>query len=226
MQSPELFNPLFPLISELIFTLVAVFFCLIIYFKTRESYKLTKYEGLKYFRDAFLFFGFAYLLRLIFSLMIFFNIAFNFTIPRHGPSPLFLLPLGYFSTVAIFYLLYSSIWKRFKSKWILILGHSFAIIIPIISFVTRTPKTLLILQTILLVAAATLSLFSYKNSNKDKKKTSNIQLLYFLVCSLWLFNLWLIDSRTHFPQEIKILCQILALLIFFLVYRRISKWVK
>ena len=46
---------------ELVYTVIAVIFCMAIYFKTKESYELTKYEGIKYFRDAFLFLGLSYL---------------------------------------------------------------------------------------------------------------------------------------------------------------------
>jgi hypothetical protein len=59
-------NPEF-LILETVFTLVALVLGLLIYFKTKESYELTKHPGIRYFRDAFLFLGLSYLLRFLFS---------------------------------------------------------------------------------------------------------------------------------------------------------------
>ncbi len=50
---------------ELGYTLIVVFICFIIYFKTREIYDLTKYEGIEYFRNTFLFFGLAYIFRFL-----------------------------------------------------------------------------------------------------------------------------------------------------------------
>jgi uncharacterized membrane protein len=44
------------LVAELVYTIIVVFLCLTIYYKTREIYDLTKYEGVKYFRITFLFY--------------------------------------------------------------------------------------------------------------------------------------------------------------------------
>ena len=91
---------------ELGFTVIAVIFCFLIYFKTKEIYELTKYKGIRYFRGAFLFFGLSYVMRFLFSLVLLSRIAFDFFLPRHLIMPLFILPLGYLSTVGIFYLIF------------------------------------------------------------------------------------------------------------------------
>ncbi|MGV8162849.1 MAG: hypothetical protein ACP5N2_05975 [Candidatus Nanoarchaeia archaeon] len=226
MVAPPGFNPITLMVSELIFTTLVVFLCFLIYFKTRESYQLTKYKGLGYFRQAFVFLGFSYIVRFIFSAMMLSGIVFNTGILGRGLLPLFIIPLGYFSTIAIFYLLYSLIWKRIEKNWLLIVGHLSAIILTVVAFITRSPMMLLYLQSLLLVIAGITALLLHRGKNKRSSKNINMKILYFLVSVLWLFNLWVIDIRAHFPFEIKIVCQLISILVFCLIYVRLYKWVK
>ena len=222
MEFPHFFDPwLFS--TELIFTIIAVGFCLLIYFKTREIYELTKYNGIKYFRDAFLFFGLSYVLRFLFSLVLLSTIAFDFIIPRDMFVPIFILPLGYFSTIGIFYLVFSSIWKRFSNKNLLILGHSVAILLSAMSFITRSHLILLVFQSALLIAAVVLS----RVMHKDKKKISQTRILYLLVALLWLINLWVIGpKRRPFSFEIQIFFELISLAVFIFINYKISKLVR
>jgi hypothetical protein len=227
MPGPPFFNPL-AFTSEIVFTLIAVVFCILIYLKTKESYELTKHEGLRYFRDAFLFFGLSYALRFIFSIFLFSNVAFDFLQRPERPSPMLILPfiilLGYFSTVAIFYLLYSSVWKTFNHRYMLGIGHAIAIILSILAFATRSEAILLSLQTILLVLAIAMSMTASIGSKK--KRLSSMKALYILISILWLINLWVIDRRRPLPLEIEIGSQVFCIVLFILVYHRISKWIK
>lgn len=223
-MAPPVFNPLMPAI-ELIFTVIAVLFCFLIYFKTTEIYKLTKYNGIRYFRDAFLFFGFSYLMRFLFSLAMLSRFAFDFIVPRYMFGPIFILPMGYFSTMGIFYLIFSSIWKRFNNNNMLIVGHLVAVALSVVSFITRSHLMLLYLQSVLLVIAVILS-FAAK---KEGKKLSGARILYILVAALWLINLWIIGKggrRPPFSPGTEILFHILSLAVFFVIYYKVSKWVK
>lgn len=224
MAPPPPMNPIFFPI-EILFTIIAVAFCFWIYFKTRDAYMLTKHQGIRYFRDAFLFFGLSYLMRFLFSLIMFSSFAFDFFIPRRMLGPLFILPLGYLSTMGIFFLIFSNSWKRFNNKNVLIIGHIVAIALSIASFITRSHIILLLLQTILLVVAVILS-FAAK---KDGKKLSGARILYILVAVLWLINLWVIDKggmRSPFLRGTEIFFQLLSLLVFIIIYHKVSKWVK
>lgn len=221
MAFPHLFDPLVFGI-ELIFTVIAVVFCFLIHFKTKESYELTKHEGIKYFRDAFLFFGLSYVMRFLFSLVLLSRIAFDFILPRGMFAPFFILPLGYFSTIGIFYLIFSSIWKRFNNRILMILGHSVAIFLSVISFFTRSHLILLFFQSALLIIAVILS----RIMHTVKKKISQTRVLYFLVALLWLINLWVIGRRKPFSFEIELFFQIVSLIVFILIYHKIFKFVK
>ena len=208
--------------TEFVFTAIAVIFCLLIYFKTREVYNLTKHKGIKYFRDAFLFFGLSYILRFLFSLVFLSRIAFDFVLPRAMFMPLFILPLGYFSTIGIFYLVFSSIWKRFNNRRLIILGNIIAILLSLISFITRSHFILLSFQSVLLVFAITLSIFVHRG----EKKASGIKILYLLISTLWLINLWVIVPRRSFSLETEVFFQFVSLSVFIVIYYKLSKWIK
>jgi len=207
---------------ELVLTLIAVAFCLVIYFKTREAYELTKYESIKYFRNAFLFFGISYILSFFSSIAIFSRIIFGVTLPREIFGSLFILPLGYLSTMAILYLIYSSIWKNFDSKKTIIISHIVAIVLTIVTFITRSHLILLYLQSILFILAIIFGLFA----NKSKKKISQTKILYFLVLGLWLVNLLILGNGRPLHPLIDISLLTLSIAAYIFIYYKILKWVK
>jgi len=221
MAFPHFIDPAI-FIPELAFTVIAVVFCFLIYLKTRESYELTKYEGIRYFRGAFLFFGLSYVTRFLFSLMHVSTIAFDFIPPRGIFVHLFMLPMAYFSTIGIFYLVFSSIWKKFSRKSLLIIGHSSAALLSIASFITMSHLILLYLQSALLLFGAFISFIIFKKG----KKVSKIKILYLLVSALWLINLWVIGRRRPYSLETEIFFQIISLIVFIVIYHRIAKWVQ
>ena len=221
MPLPHFFDP-FVFIIELLFTVIAVLFCFLIHLRTREIYELTKYEGIRYFRSAFLFFGLSYALRFLFSIILLSRIAFDFILPRELFAPLFILPLGYFSTIGILYLIFSSIWKKFKSSRLLISGHAIAVLLSVVSFKTRSHFILIYFQSALLIIAVLLSVVMHRGKNKISK----IRILYFLISGLWLINLWVINRRRPLPFVIEMFFQIVSLAVFVIIYHKISKWVK
>lgn len=102
-QLLAMLDPYFTIFSaEILFTIIAVVFCFVIYFKTRESYELTKYEGIRYFREAFLCLGLSYVLRFLFSLTFISRMTFDFILNWQVFMPLFIMLLSYFSTIGIF----------------------------------------------------------------------------------------------------------------------------
>jgi hypothetical protein len=214
-------NPEF-LTLEIVFTLVALVLGLLIYFKTKESYELTKYPGLRYFRDAFLFLGLSYLLKFFFSAVSLSRIAVDMFMPRDTMSPLFMILLGYFSTIGLWCLIMSSTWKQLGDmKKYLILGNIFAIAVSVISFMTHSPSSMLYIQLVLILSYIILTVIS----PKEKKRFTQTKILYFLVALLWIVNLLTAD-KPMLPREFGILGQIVAIVLFSIIYHKISKWVK
>lgn len=220
---PPFFDPL-TFTLELAFAIISFIFCIIIFFKTKESYDLTKHVGIRYFRDAFLFFGLSYVLRFISGLFMLTQSISQTSGPPFHPRGIgmlfFIILMGYFSTAGILYLLFGSMWKKVHTPLAPAIIHGVAIALSIATFFTRSHIILLIVQSLLLILAVILNLF------QPKKKVTNTRILYFLILAVWLINLWIIDRRRPYSLEIEILFQIISLLVFVLIIRKISKWVK
>ena len=185
-------------------------------------YNLSKYQGIKYFRYAFLFFGFAYLSRFIIHLLQLTGLASDLMGPRRFMFPTFMVPVGYLGTMAIFYLTYSTFWKRINYKHFLILSNIVAIGVSVIAFITRSPFILSIFQLALLLVAVIISFTKHK---KGKKATS-IRALYILISLFWLINIFVLDTRRFFAFEYKLVFQVISILVFFAIYHKLIKWIK
>ena len=109
-----LLPPLEFLSIEILYSVIVILLCILIYFKTKEVYDLSKHKGIKYFRNTFLFFGMAFFFRLIPVSLIF---------SRNIAKPLLQISLflvSYFSILAILSLLSSIIWKKLDDNAILV----------------------------------------------------------------------------------------------------------
>jgi hypothetical protein len=151
-------------------------------------YELSSHKGIKYFRQAFLFFGIAFFFRyFVMFLLMFFNIprAFEFSPRFIGTLTLFIFL--YASSMAIFYLLYSVIWKKFNLNQKGIYAfHFLAFLISVISISTQNVGVLLSLQFGLFLSVAILSFIFHKYS---KNKKPQLRLIYLLLFLFWIFNI-------------------------------------
>ena len=207
---------------ELVYTLIVVFLCFLVYYKTKDLYELTKYKGIAFFRNAFLFFGLAYASRFVLYIIQLTHIAFDIIIPRGMFFPVVMVPTGYLSTMAIFYLAYSTIWKKIKYKYFIVFSNIVAIIVSAIAFISRSPILLSIIQLPLLVFTVVLT----SRRHKKAKKKSNTRTLYLLISIFWLMNLFVLSPRRFIPFEIKIVLQAISLIVFIAIYYKVTKWIK
>lgn len=223
MPQHHFFNPLM-FIPEITYTLIVFIICLLIYLKTKEAYNLTKHKGIMYFRDAFLLFGIAYLIRFLFEIIQFSTMTFfDAFIPRRFIFPIVLLIMGYLSSIGILYLVFSTIWKKINNKVMIIIGHIIALTLSIIVFLTQSHTLMLYLQIILLLIAVVTSMFSHQ---KKKKWFSQAKVLYLLIFIFWIMNMWIISPRWMFAPEIKSTLQIISLTVFIIIYYKVVKWLK
>ncbi len=222
MPVPPFFGPKIAGI-ELAYTVIVVFLCFLVYYKTKDMYNLTKYKGIGYFRKAFLFFGLAYASRFILHILTFTSrLIFDSYMPRRATFPLMMIVVGYLSTMAIFYLTYSTVWKRINYKHFIIFSNVLAILVSAIAFISRSNILLSLLQLILLAFTIIISIKKHK---KGKKK-SHARALYLLISTFWLVNLLLVGPRRFVPFEFKVIMQLVSLVIFFVIYYKVKKWVK
>jgi len=82
-------------IIEFIYTSLIVLLCFYVDYKTKEIYELTKHKGIKYFRNAFLFFGLSYGLRFMVLILQLGLIVLDKIIPRRYLFPIILPLAGY-----------------------------------------------------------------------------------------------------------------------------------
>ncbi|MFC1768388.1 hypothetical protein ACFLZX_01365 [Nanoarchaeota archaeon] len=207
---------------EFAYSIFVVIICLLIYIKTKSVYELTKHKGIQYFRNAFLFFGLAYIARFMAHLFKITNITFEFFIPMREIWPYVLMVTGYLSTIAIFYLIYSTIWEKIGHKQFLIFSNTIAIILAIIPVIFRSHLTLAVAQIILLLLAIVLNIIYHKKSSKHYQTKA----LYFLILIFWLFNLALIGPGRLIPHELKIIFQVISFALFLIIYYKVNKWIK
>ncbi len=88
-------------ILKLLFTIIVGIICFIIVLRTHKLFKLSYHQGIRYFRNAFFFYGLAFIFKYLIEII----------------SPLVTkLVFEFFLIMAGFFLLYSLMWKKFESK--------------------------------------------------------------------------------------------------------------
>lgn len=206
---------------ELIYSFTIILCSLMIYYATREMYKLSSYKGIKYFRQAFLFFAIAYFFRYsIKFLLIFFNTKRIIELSPAFIGFVSLFVFLYSSSMAIFYLVYSIMWKKWKSsKLAIILFNILAITISFVGTFLMGFRISILLGLVLLTAASILPLKDYKKGNKKKNNLFAIYVLLFLFLILNIADI-LIPEFLEFYQ---IMIYISSIAIFMTILYKVLK---
>lgn len=207
---------------DILYTLLIVVFCAIIYFKTKEIYDLTKHKGIQFFRSTFLFFAFSYLVRFAGMAAMFYSSILHIPLREilFRPNLVIFSLVTYFSYVAILSLVFSSFWKIKKTRfdWNLII-HAIAIFSTLIVFLTSSAKILIGLQFLLFIAAIVLI-----NINPKKKKNafSSLHLTYYLLFVFWMLNL-ISFERGYLSIILNNAMNIVSIIIFSVITFRVNK---
>jgi hypothetical protein len=205
--------------SELVYTIVVMFLCAAIYYKTRDIYEISRHEGIKHFRNAFLFFGLAYLTRFLLHFLMITRLAMEIDFGHRLVHFSFLALTGYFSSMAIFQIIYCTVWKRISANSFIFIANTIAILFSVISIITRSPQILTALQTLLLILGAILIYVGRKGPAHSRG-------LYMLTMVLWLLNLYLLSPRWLVPPGAKIFLQIGSIIVFGVIYHKVTKWAR
>jgi len=205
---------------EIFYAFTIILCSLMIYFGTKELYSLSNHKGLKYFRLSFLFFALAYFFRsfIKLSLITLNQMPMEF---RINLEQLTFMLFIYFSSMAIFYLLYSIIHKRLskKPKTILIF-HALAILIAIITITIRSPTLHLIINIALL--AFVILTFYLSKRQKTKKQKNNLHIIYTLMTIFWTINV-LDILIPNFFKTIQLIIYLASLSIFLTMLYKVLK---
>lgn len=175
--------------TEVIYAFVIIVCSLIIYFGTKEIYELTKHEGIKYFRRAFLFFAIAFLFgTFIKFLLVYFGINSTINLPPRLVGFLSLFVFVYAGTMASLYLVQSLWWKKFK--WVSArpyLLHVLAIVLAIIGVFYRNLEFLILINVLLLIFVI---FFAFSGEKNSKNKHGKMGWIYVLLFIFWILNIY------------------------------------
>jgi len=211
--------------TEIIYSFVIILCSLLIFFGTQKLYELTSHKGIRYLRESFLFFAIAFFFGSF--IKIFFTLA-NSS-PLHGYSQIIFQSLSlfifiYFSSIAIFYLVYSMMWKMQKPReknnsrkiW---LFHMIALIISVISILLNSAKIYILINSLILIFILISIYYLHKDS---KKRKSNLYTTYILLFIFWILNV--IDILIpRFLETFQILIYMASIAIFMTILYKVLK---
>ena len=149
-------------VLKFFYTFVIAGICAIIVVKTDRLFSLSLHQGIRYLRNAFLFYGIGFIIRSLLEI-------------KFLPHNLLNILFEFFLIMAGFFLLYSLLWKRFKTStksssllnpWIIIF-YLMALVIALIDNLWAT-YILMFFSQILLFSIA--SIISFKNYIKNGRK--------------------------------------------------------
>jgi len=193
------------------YSMLIAFICLIVVIKTDALFKISFHQGIRYFRNAFFFYGIAFVLR--------------YSLTYDSYFLLIRIFFQFFMIMAGFFLLYSLLWKDFetskggKSSFfnpIIFIFYIITLMIILLDFVWSTYYFMFFSQIILFGLA---SIISYRNYKQNGKKHKFLK-LYFIIMILsffaWVFNF---VFGTFFNWRLRWLANVYALnIIIFLVF--------
>ncbi|MBU2612766.1 MAG: hypothetical protein KKB62_03540 [Nanoarchaeota archaeon] len=208
---------------ELVYSFVIIFCSLIVYFSTKKMYDISKHPGIRYFRISFLFFALAYFFKSFISFLLVFSgfrglIEFLSVFP--GVTTVFLFM--YTSTMAIFYLLYSIVWKKTAGeKFLIPLVHALVLVISFGSLLIRSAWVIILLQILLFSFIAIYNYASYRKLSQ-KKKTGSIHVIYLFLFLFWMLNLSDI-LIANFSPFFEFLISLVSIGIFLIILYKVTK---
>lgn len=220
IQNKELF--------KFIYSIIIIVICFIIVLKTDRLFRLSFHQGIRYFRNAFFFYGLAFIARYLLGANYLFAIKNNFQFSVIEIVFEFCLIMAGFS------LLYSLVWKKFERPGNesfsslfnvrFFLFYTLAVIIAILDYLWATYIFLFILQILLFSYASIISCINYKN-----KRMGGFLKLYFIVMLLnlaaWTAN-FLASTFFEWHQGVLIGIYLLNIIIFVILLYGVIKTTK
>ncbi|MCK5698655.1 MAG: hypothetical protein KAH93_02325, partial [Candidatus Aenigmarchaeota archaeon] len=92
-----------------------------------------------------------------------------------------------------------------------------------LAFVSRSPALVSMIQFLMLLFI--IILIMTKKHKKGKKRLP-MRAVYFLISLFWLINLFVLGPGRVIPFELELSLQIISVIVFFIIYYKVAKWVK
>ena len=177
-------------IFKLVYSLIIVAICLLIVFISNKFFRLSLHNGIRYFRNAFLFFAVGFFIRYIVKFIIPENSFPHYNTIITSLFEFFLITGGFF-------LLYSLMWGKFEVKkgsqssllnFRVVIFYTLSVIIVLLDYLWNTLYFMFILQIIIFLYA---SIISFTKISKNKQR--QFPKLYFIAMLLALFA-WVLNA--------------------------------
>jgi hypothetical protein len=202
---------------ELVYALAICLICAVIVIKTDKFFRLSMHNGIRYFRNAFFFYGIAFIARYIFGVL--YDLDFNFLYIAK-------IIFEYFLIMAGFFLLYSLIWRKLESSKEeyfsslfnakIAVFHAMALIIAVMDSLWTTYDFMFFSQIIIFFYVSVISYINYKNDKKGHKFPKFYFVAMLISLSFWILNFL---AEAYFEWNHNILIDIgIINIIFFLLF--------
>ncbi|MBI2045199.1 hypothetical protein HYT23_04010 [Candidatus Pacearchaeota archaeon] len=180
---------------KLIYALIIIFICALIVTRSDRLFRLSEHNGIRYFRNAFLFYGLGFAFRYFL----------DYPLIKLGLySQLWFLTeifFEFFLVMGGFFLLYSLIWTRLESideKSSLLSGkiaifYAMSIVIILMDFLWPGFNFMFLVQTTLFFVLSALSYSNYRKNGSRRKFPK----FYFIAMLLGLFA-WILNTLASF----------------------------
>jgi len=179
---------------KLVYSIIIILICFVIVLKTNRLFKLSLHQGIRYFRNAFFFYGIAFFLRYILGSKLIFN-----SISLSQNYFIIGILFEFFLIMAGFFLLYSLIWKRIEGigkredssllnpKMVLFYIMSF--IIAYLDFLWKDYFFMFLSQILIFIIASVISYLNYKNLGNKR-----LFLKFYFVAMLLSLTAWVLNA--------------------------------
>jgi hypothetical protein len=203
---------------KIFYALVIAMICAFIVIKTNRLFKISSHQGIRYLRNAFFFYGIAFIIRYFLGVLSFqgdLGQIYNFLIQIFFES---------FIIMAGFFLLYSLLQKKIESEvnfnslfnQKVILFYGIAFVIAIIDFLWKTSYLMFISQIMLFAYASIIGFINYKKNGRKHKF-----LKFYFMAMLLSFTAWILNAlaAVYFNWDKGIMMSIYGInIIFFLLF--------
>jgi hypothetical protein len=197
-------------IFKIIYAAVIVLICLTIVVKTNRLYRISSHTGIRYFRNAFLFYGVAFFIRYFLTFLI-------------GDPVVTTSLFEFFIIMGGFTLTYSLLHKKLNLKDyyssllnpVVAILYSFAIIIVLFDVIFQSMNFMFVSQIILFAISSSLSYINYKEGAK-----TNRFLKFYFIAMLFILLAWLLNFFVFFFGGERIMLANVYILnsLFFLIF--------
>lgn len=176
------------LVLELAYAFAVSIICMIIVLKTDRFFRLSFHQGIRYFRNAFFFYGIAFIARYLFGIFSDFSIVY---------ADMIRVIFEYFFVMAGFFLLYSLVWKKFESSEQdksslfnskIAIFHLMAFVIAVLDSLWTTYSFMFFSQIIIFFYASAVSYLNYRENGKQRKFLKFHFIAMLLGFSAWILN--------------------------------------